>query len=263
MEDHERRISAAKKALTLGELDRLVADLQTPDTLSPTPVTKRPRRGPLIAAAAGVAVVVAFAIGWVVFGDDGDDNQPAASEPAAASPKPEVPEVPAPRVAPSPEPEVPPQVLNVPKELHTVEGMNALFDSMRQRFGDTMGIELAIFPDEAMLYRPDPTDEKSKLMYRFRGGWGDPDRRPRDEEDGVADLAAIDVNAVVAALHGAAQTVRMDPADVSEVVVDIDHLNDPPPGALDLLVRVTGKSGGNGFIYLDSAGATKRVEYPN
>jgi len=50
---------------------------------------------------------------------------------------------------------------------------------------------------------------------------------------------------------------------VSEVVVDIDHIQDPAaPGALELLVKVAKSSGGDGYIYLDSTGHTKRVEFP-
>lgn len=50
---------------------------------------------------------------------------------------------------------------------------------------------------------------------------------------------------------------------MSEVVVDIDHIQDPAgPGALELLVKVSKSSGGDGYIYLDIAGHTKRVEFP-
>ena len=158
---------------------------------------------------------------------------------------------------------VEPTVLTVPKQLHTLGGMNGVLEQMRKRFGDTTGIELAITPDYAMLYRPDPTDDKSKLFYRFDGGWGDPTLEPRDDEDNPADLGAFDVKAVAEVLRGAPETLGIAPDDVEEVFVDIDHIDDPAPGALELLVKVDRKSGGEGFIYLDSAGNTKRVEYPS
>jgi hypothetical protein len=159
---------------------------------------------------------------------------------------------------------VPPAVLTLPRQLHTVGGLTDLLEQMRKRFGDTTGIELAITPDEAMLFRADPADDQTKLLYRFRGGWGDPTRKPRDDKDIPADLGAFDVKAIAEVLRGAPETLGINPADVSEVFVDIDHIQDPTGvGALELLVKVDAKSGGSGYIYLDSAGNTKRVEYPS
>jgi hypothetical protein len=140
--------------------------------------------------------------------------------------------------------------------------MTGLFDHMRMRFGDTTGIELAITPDDAMLLRPDPADDSSKLLYRFDGGWGDPTPRPRDADDENTDLAAFDVTKVAEVLRAAPQTLGIAPADVAEVVVDIDQID----GALELLVKVGTNSGGpnsDGYLYLDSAGNTKRVEMPS
>jgi hypothetical protein len=151
----------------------------------------------------------------------------------------------------------------MPTQLHTLGGLTGLLDQMRTRFGDTMGIELAITADDAMLYRADPTDPHSKLLYRFNGGWGDPTRRPRDDQDDVADLGAFDAKAVAQVLRSAPETLGIAPDDVGDVVIDVDHMADPPPGALELLVKVSKKSGGDGYLYLDSAGNTKRVEYPN
>jgi hypothetical protein len=238
----------------------LTTDLQVTDTAAVHTIKGR-GRGRVIAAAVVAVAIVSAAIGWAVFGDDDEQAQPPESVAEPAEPVPEAPVSP-PSAVPPPPPEVPPQVLTVPKELHTVAGMTALLDSLRQRFGDTTGIELAIFSDRAVMYRPDPNDDQSKLLYHFRGGWGDPTRTARDDRDDVADLGAFDVNAVVAALQSAPETVGINPADVSEVVVDIDHMQDPAPGALDLLVKVSSESGGDGYIYLDSAGSTKRVEYP-
>ncbi len=44
---------------------------------------------------------------------------------------------------------------------------------MRQRFGDTMGYRMVIYPEYAVLDRVDPSDERRKVSYTYRGGWGD------------------------------------------------------------------------------------------
>jgi hypothetical protein len=255
MEEHRLRVAAATKATTLGELADLVADLQPTTSAQPAP-TPRGRRRLLIGATAVGVAAVAVAVGVSLFGDDAPEPAPPGH--ITAAPVPEKPISPKPAVDPSPD-DVQPSVIAVPKQLHTLGGMNGLLDQMRQRFGDTTGIELAITPDHAMLFRPDPTDNGSKLLYRFDGGWGDPTRRPRDDKDENADLAAFDTKAVVEVLRGAPETLGIAPDDVGEVYVDIDQVD----GALELLVKVEKKSGGDGYIYLDSAGNTKRVEYPS
>ncbi len=275
-EEHRTRVAVATKAATLGELQGLVTDLQPTDS-STHLAPRAPRlsgRGRLLVAA-GITGLLAVIIAVVVAVVGGPDSAPSTPDVAALDPE-SAPDVAAPGPAsesaaaparptdPGAAPDgVPPSVVTVPKQLHTLGGMTAVLDSIRQRFGDTIGIELAIFADEAMLYRLDPNDDQSKLLYHFRGGWGDPTPTPRDDKDLPADLGAFDVKAVVGVLRGAAEIVGIKPADVSEVVVDIDHTQDPTgPGALELLVKVSDSSGGDGYIYLDSAGNTKRVEYP-
>jgi hypothetical protein len=126
-----------------------------------------------------------------------------------------------------------------------------------------MGYELAIMPHEALLARPDPTNDGSKLIYSYERGWGDPSTRPRSDTDDLTDLGAFDVQAAAAALAAAPETLHIAPADVSETFIDIDHIAEQPgPGALELLVKVTTKAGANGFVYLDGASNIKRVEYP-
>jgi hypothetical protein len=139
-----------------------------------------------------------------------------------------------------------------------------VIDETRKRFGDTTGYELAMMSDEAILARPDPADEHLKLIYSFKGGWGDPSTRLRSDTDDVTDLGAFDVQAAAAALRAAPETLRIAPADVSKTFIDIDHISEDPagPGALELLVKVTTTSGADGFIYLDGASNIKRVEYP-
>jgi DUF1707 SHOCT-like domain len=268
MTEHQQRVDAATEAATLGELQSLVADLQPASQVHPFVTSPGRRRGhrAAIATTVGVAVACVVVVGWLVLRTDGP--APASSSSATA-------EAPEPHVLaaePSAKPETPsttpddvPAVVLAPRgQLHTADGMAGLIDAMRKRFGDTMGYELAITPDDAMLARPDPADDRSKLVYPYRGGWGDPSGRPKSDTDDLTDLAAFDVPAAAAALQAAPETLKIAPGEVSDTFIDIDPIADPNgPGALELLVRITTKSGADGFIYLDGASNIKRVEYPS
>ena len=271
MEEHRQRVSRATNAATLGELQSLVDDLQAPDAVQPFAAQpSKLRSGPVvIAAVTGVVVVIACAIGWALLGSDASPPDPPTAGPTAEAPGKHAlaaePTAGAAESTPTATPEDPPPVvLTPPPNLHTVEGMTRVIDEIRKRFGDTMGYELAIMPDEAMLARPDPTNDQSKLIYPFERGWGDPSDRPRSDTDDLTDLGAFDVAAAAAALAAAPETLRIPPGDVAKTFLDIDHIAEPPgPGALELLVKVTTTSGADGWIYLDGASNIKRVEYPS
>lgn len=270
MEEHRQRVSAATNAATLGELQSLVSDLQLTSAVHPFVASgTKPRRLPLVLIAAAVAAVVL--VGVIAVALMGKDSSP---DPATASVTAETPEKHAlaaeadPTAPASKTADVPadpsPVVLAPLGNLHTAEGMTVVIDEMRKRFGDTMGYELAIMADEAMLARPDPTDDQSKLIYRFDRGWGDPSSRPRSDTDDLTDLAAFDVAAAAAALRAAPETLRIAPQEVREAFIDVDHIAEPPgQGALELLVKITTTDGRDGWIYLDGAGNIKRVENPS
>ena len=94
---------------------------------------------------------------------------------------------------------------------------------MRQKFGDTTGYDSTIYPDYAVLDRPDPPTSAGKLQYTYRGGWGDPSTSTKDDaDDRVVDLAAFDVETTVGVLRGAPETVGMERADVKDTYLSID-----------------------------------------
>lgn len=266
-EEHRQRVSAATNAATLGELEPLTADLQTPGAVQPF-ATSTPKLGsrPLLAGLTVAAVILIVAVAVILMTND---STPADTTPTPSAATPETHELaaepPSQAPAPTPAPADPaPVVLGPPPNLHTAEGLTLVLDEIRKRFGDTTGYELAIMSDEALLARPDPTDDSSKLLYTFERGWGDPSTRPRSDTDDVTDLGAFDVAAAAAALQAAPETLRIAPDEVSETFIDVDHITEPPePGALELLVKVSTKSGTDGWIYLDPAGNIKRVEYPS
>jgi hypothetical protein len=268
MAEHQQRVSAATNAATLGELQSLVSDLQTSGPAQFVAAPPKSRRGPVvIATITGMAVVISGAIAWAVMA--GGDSTP---ETASSAPSSGVRETHALAAEPAPqfneqteEPADPPAVVLDPHQnLQSAEGLARVIDETRKRFGDTMGYELAVMRDEALLARPDPSDDSSKLIYTFRGGWGDPYTQSRSDTDDLTDLGAFDVPAAAAALQNAPATLQIAPGDVSDTSLDIDYIADPAgPGALELLVKVTTNAGTNGWIYLDGATKVKRVVNPS
>lgn len=259
MDEHRRRIDTAIRASTLAELHALLDDVQIDDPLpQPLPPGQR-RRGIAVAVAGGLVLLIA-AVGWgITSTSDAPVEPPGAAVPDSPVPAPVITKDPAPPVD-----DVPPVVLNLPRHMDTVEGMTAILDQIRKRFGSTMGYELAFRPDQAFLSLPDPANDGRKLIYSYRGGWGNPSPSARSDTDTVVDLSAFDIGATVAAWQSAPATLQIAPDDVQDTYLDIDHIADAGgPGTLETLIRITTKAGMNGFVYLNPAGAITRVENPS
>ncbi|WP_099023706.1 DUF1707 SHOCT-like domain-containing protein [Mycolicibacterium palauense] len=251
MEEHRQRVAAATRAATLGELQTLVADLQTtnapvklPTLKSPSPLRAAGGGWGIRAAIAGVLVVLGIAIGWGLYG-----NTPSplnfTSDPGA---KPDG---------------IAPVVLTPPRQLHSLGGLTGLLEQMRQKFGDTLGYRLVVYPEYASLDRPDPAEDRRELSYTYRGGWGDPTSAPRSENAVPVDLSAFDAKAVVGVLRGAPETLGIKPGDVTSTYLIFDPSGDPTaPGTLDISVYVSSDYGG-GSIELAPDGTTKRINYPS
>ncbi|MCX2713581.1 DUF1707 SHOCT-like domain-containing protein [Mycolicibacterium sp. J2] len=255
-DEHRRRVTAAVTATTLGELDALLADLQIPDEQRPAPVRPERRRRNLVLAGVGAAAAIVIAV--VAFSGGPDATTPASSpspQPSSAAPVPESHKALSTVAVPD---TVPPVVVKPARDLLTAEGLSAIIDSIRGRFGDTTGYELAITTDQAYLARPDPADDQQKMVYPYRGGWDDPSRRDRSDTDDLTDVAAFDTAATAAAVAAAPATLNIAPADVASTYLDVDYIAEQ--GGLELLVKITTKSGSTGYLYLDPAATVKRVE---
>lgn len=252
MTEHGERVKAATNAATLGELQALVSDLQTANAPVQLPdLSKARRRRPgggggwgLRVATAAVLVLLGIAIGWGLYGNT---SSPLSfqTDPGAKSDG------------------VPARVLTPPRQLQSLGGFNGLFEQMRQKFGDTTGYEMHIRSDYATVYRPDPQDERRKVMYDYRGGWGDPNSPSAiDDEDRVVDLAKFDFEAILGVLRGAPDTLNIKRADVDDTWVDISPAQDPAtPDAVTIMIYVTSEFG-SGYIDLAPDGAVKRINYP-
>ena len=251
MEEHRARVALATGAETLGDLKSLVSDLQTNNAgvQSPSKLWALwAQRGAgsgwgMRAAVAGVLVVLGIAIGWGLYG-----NTPSplnfTSDPGAKSDG------------------ITPLVLTPPKQLHSLGGLTGLIEQMKQKFRDTNGYRLIVYPDYASLDRPDPQDDRRQLSYTYRGGWGDPTTSAKSDDDRLVDLGKFDIKTVVGVMRGAPETLCMKPADVKSTYLSIDPSRDPTtPDGVSIDVYVSSDFG-SGYIQLAGDGSVKQIYYP-
>lgn len=248
--EHQERISLATRAVTLGDLHSLVDDLQTETAPVKLPTLGTPtalgvRSVVLKALAAlGTALVAGMLLGWALYGNTSSPLN-FTSDPGA---KPDG---------------VAPVVLTPPRQLQSLGGLTGLLEQARQKFGDTMGYRLVVYPDYASLDRPDPGEERRKLNYSYRGGWDDPSTSSKSSDDVLVDLSAFDAKAAVGILRGAPETLGIKPAEVKSTYLIVDPARDPTaPGALSLSVYVSGEYG-SGYIAFAGDGTVKRINYPS
>jgi hypothetical protein len=125
-----------------------------------------------------------------------------------------------------------------------------------------MGYSLVIYPDYAVVYRADPSDERRKLSYTYRGGFDDPNSSAKSDDDVLVDLAAFNVETAVGILRGAAETVGLNPADVKK---ESSYLTIDPtrgsttPGELTLRANVSSDFG-SGSVTFAGDGTIKRID---
>ena len=249
MTEHAQRVKAATSAATLGELRSLVGDLQTANAPVQLPTLRSPRavrpRGALAIrlATMGVLVLLGIAIGWGLYGNSSSPLS-FTTDPGAKSDG------------------IAPVVLTPPKQLHSLGGLSGLFEQMRQRFGDTMGYRLVVYPEYASLDRPDPADDRRTLNYYYRGGFDDPSTSAKGSGDTAVDLSAFDMKAVVGVLRGAPETLNIKADEVKSSYLIVDPGRDPTaPGTLSISIYVSSDFGG-GNITLGPDGSVKRINYP-
>ena len=249
MTEHAQRVKAATSAATLGELRSLVGDLQTANAPVQLPTLRSPRavgpRGSLAIrlATMGVLVLLGIAIGWGLYGNSSSPLS-FTTDPGAKSDG------------------IAPVVLTPPKQLHSLGGLSGLFEQMRQRFGDTMGYRLVVYPEYASLDRPDPSDDRRTLNYYYRGGFDDPSASAKGSNDTTVDLSAFDMKAIVGVLRGAPETLNIKAGEVKSSYLIVDPGRDPTaPGTLTISIYVSSDFG-SGNITLGPDGSVKRINYP-
>jgi hypothetical protein len=256
MEEHRTRVASATNAATLGDLQSLVEDLQNANAPVQLPNLKRPspfkrQAGAsggwgMRAAVAGVLVVLGIAIGWGLYG-----NTPSpfnfTSDPGAKDDG------------------IPAKVITPPTRLQSQGGLEGLLEQMKQRFGDTMGYGLTVYPEYAVLNRPDPNDDRRTLSYYYKGGFDDPTTSSKSDGAVVADLGAFDVKAAIGNLRGTPAAVKLKPTDIDQdnTYLTIDPSREPQtPGELTLRASVSSDFG-SGSVTFGADGTIKRIDPPS
>ncbi len=258
MDEHHRRVSVAMQAPTLGDLEGLVTDLQLPEA---------PRRSYArwaIAAAVTAGTVGLGILGWVVLTRDApvDNAQTATSAPTESDRPQTADAAPTADTAPTADAVPTADAPTAPRMLHSLGGVNGLFEQIRDKFGDTRGYELAIYTDYALFTRMDADDDRFEALYRYEAGtWQGPSRSPNSDGSTV-DLSAFDVAAVIGVVRGVPETMGVEPINVIRTQFTVGPADDPTaPDAVTVRVTVS-TSFGFGLIELDGAGNVKRVDKP-
>ncbi|WP_068186802.1 DUF1707 domain-containing protein [Mycobacterium sp. UM_CSW] len=240
MEEYRQRVSAARRAATVGELGSLVEDLQM-QTAPAQPPTPTSRRGILIAGVA-VLALAGLGIGWKLLGNNTSPS-PSASPPTATSTAAITPTTP-------PPPPPPP-----PLQLQTVDGLTGLLAQMRKEIGDTMGYRLVVYSDHADLDRPNPQDAHDAVTYHYtRSGWSQWGASAIPSTSTAGDLSKFNVQEVLNVMRGAAQTLYVPGANNTYLMIE-----SAKDGSLALSIYVFRDRDG-GYIELNADGTVRSIK---
>lgn len=210
--DRELRVSRALGARTLDDLDVLVRDLQDHDLVTRPP--ERVGKGPFLAIAAGLAVVVAIGV-LVLRGGDEPDRAPVPA-PAPA--------------APVAMPEVAEPVEFVPEALSKV-WFEAFLTEYEAEFGDMFILDAGFRQDGFVHFKRPVNDERPDVLHDW--DWY-PDR---GFEQGVpaahdpfgyarADLSGLDLDRLLVEIAHSREFLGVDDPDI-DVFLD-PHVGESP-----------------------------------
>ncbi|MGD1349331.1 DUF1707 domain-containing protein [Mycobacterium seoulense] len=220
-EEHRERVSAATRATTLGELQALVADLQI-HPATEQPASRLHGRRAWIAVTVAL-VLLAAAIAWGLQGDN-PSGPSASTTPTTGS-------VAAGSSATTTSPPAPP-----PPRLLTLSGVSGFLAQMRAQFGDTLGYQLNIYQEQAVVERPDTANPHKVVSWLFRdGNWTSvgPEMAVASRLV-VGDLSTFDVQAVVSVVQQAPQTLHI--YDATQLFLTIESRKD---GGLRLQINAS------------------------
>ncbi|MCF6386850.1 protein kinase [Mycobacterium sp. MBM] len=221
------------------------------------PTAARPWwRGPAILIPIGLVAMLALAVTAVVLVIGGDDD-PAPGQQIASTTETRIRTGSTNTTAPqSIPPTATPTPVN-PSKMQTAEGLSGLLQTMRDKFGDTMGFSLVVYPTYAVYDRPDPTNSKVEQGFTYRGDgwqeWGSP--MSTGAFDFLADLGKIDATAVAAVLAEAPQHTGAPVGSDSYLIIE-----GAEGGGLELAIHSTAP--GTGFIQVNPDGSIAKVFPP-
>lgn len=213
-------------------------------------------RGPAILIPIGLAAMLAVAVTAVVLVLSGDDDPAPGQQIASAtdtrsrtgSTNTAAPQSNPPTATPTPV---------SPSQMQTAGGLSGLLQTMRDKFGDTMGFSLVVYPTYAVYDRPDPTNSKVEQSFTYRGDgwqdWGSP--MSTSAFDYLADLSQIDATAVAAVLADAPRHTGAPVGSESYLIIE-----GAEGGGLELAIHSTAP--GTGFMQLNPDGSIAKVFPP-
>jgi serine/threonine-protein kinase len=145
-------------------------------------------------------------------------------------------------------------------QLLTANGLNGLIASIRDKFGDTMGFRLVVYPEYASLDRPDPSDNRRKQNYDYRGGaWSEgiiqTSVTPLDH---LLDLGKFDANAVAALVPTLPQKFDFKNPESTYLIVDTKFGTD---GTLGLSLYAS-DHGLSGYMEVNPDGTPGQIHPP-
>ena len=154
-----------------------------------------------------------------------------------------------------------------PAQLLTPDGLSGLLTTIRDKFGDTMGYQLVVYPDYAVLWRGDPTNKHVKKSYLYdlrsflpqnsRGSWNPwaPDESI-SSMDVLVDLGQFNAPAVIAQLKNPPPELNITDNSQSYLIVE-----GAEGGGLDISTHNTGA--GTGFMQINPDGSIKKTYPPS
>jgi hypothetical protein len=225
-EEHRSRTAAAMAAKTLGELRALVDDLQLdqpmPELRERYPVPAAGRRGSRIGAAVVALVLVGagFGIAKIVDGFS-PSGTPGSVQGAGVG--------------------VDPVVVGA-VALQTPDGLRSFVESVRTEFGTTQVAEATVYPDYAVVYTPVPGAPARAQSSYFKGGFEAPSSAGgRDPDHPLVDLSAFDVDAILALVAGAGESLHVPNPTSCYMIIRDD--GDGPSVSIHASNSDTGESG--------------------
>ncbi|HEY5852800.1 MAG TPA: DUF1707 domain-containing protein [Aldersonia sp.] len=229
-EEHTSRVRSAMSAATLADLHRLIDDLQGETDLAPMRASLPQTKGPsnLIPVLTGLVVLVVAGVLMLraCSGSGSDSDAAPASQFGSAG-------------------------------YLTLAGLTDIVVAMQNEFGDALVDDLSVFPDYAVIDRPDPAAPRRQLSYRFdEDGFHATSPTTRDADLVPVDLATVDLTKVAGVVAGAPQSLNLDPVDSLYLSIGSEVGDDP-----DVSVHASNDLGENGHLtaYLDG---TFRAVYP-
>lgn len=227
----------------------------TPPPWQPAAAAQPWWRGPAILIPIGLLAALVIAVVAVVLVVGGDD--PASSQQIAGRTETQSRSGGTNTSAPQ---SIPPTATPTPviaSQTQTAEGLSGLLQTMRDKFGDTMGFSLVVYPTYAVYDRPDPTNSKVEQSFTYRGDgwqeWGSP--MSTSSFDYLADLSQIDASTVAAVLANAPQHTGAPVGSDSYLIIEGTE-----SGGLELAIHSTAP--GTGFLQVDPDGSIKQVFPP-